>query len=181
MPRKKRAPPRRKGSPSRDRPAGPSHHRRSVPRASVSSHLSRDLFETLELLGDAFEEAVEHVLSRPGAPALRAGPRLPLPLSRLVSGYVGWQIELRGEPKGAPSPPWGVLYLLASPAPVGRPAPRTGETPVQGVRWKEVHALELASAGARLLLLAWPQDPSDLPRFRALAEEVRAEFRPDQD
>ncbi len=132
-------------------------------------------------MGDAFEEAVEHVRSRPGAPAIAAGPRLPLPLSRLAPGHVGWQIELRGEPQGVPSLPWGVLYLLAIPAPVGAPPPRTGETPVQGVRWNEVHALELTSAGARLLLLARPQDPSDLPRFRTLAEDVRAEFRPDQD
>jgi|ACXJ01.1.fsa_nt_gi hypothetical protein len=134
-----------------------------------------------EWLGDAFEEAVDHVLSRPGALPLHAGPRLPLPISRVASGYLGWQIELRGDPTGAPSPPWGVLYLLVVPAHVGAAVPRAGETPVQGVYWSEVVALEPVSAGARLLLLAHPTDPSDLPCILTLAEDVRAEFRPDQD
>lgn len=181
MPGKKRSPSRKK------RPVAPVRSRRPPSRPararqpSPSQNLSRDLFETLELLGDAFEEAVGHVLKRPGSPLLLAGPRLPLPLSRLVTGYVGWQVELRGEPTAVPSLSRGVLYLLASPSPVGPSMPRTGESPVQAVRWNAVHALELASAGARLLLLAAPHDSSDLPRFRTLAEDIRAEFRPDQD
>ena len=178
---RKRPPSRRKRSPSRAHSPRPGSRRPRGRPPFPSRNLSRDLFETLELLGDAFEEAVEHVLVRPGAPALRPGPRLPLPLSRLVSGYVGWQIELRGAPTEAPSLPWGLLYLLATPALVGVSVPRTGESPVQGVRWSEVHALELVSAGAHLLVLAWAMDPADRHRIRGLAEDVRAEFRPDQD
>ncbi len=146
--------------------------RRTRPTAPPPTPRKVALTEAAESIAATFDEACAHALSLPESRGLSAGPLVPVPLSDLTPGAMGWSRRIRFPSQ--PTPAEADLTRVLVPAPP--PGARTG-VPLRGVDPRSLAFFEELTGSPRAVLLARAVGgvaPS--ARLAAVAHAVRDEI-----
>ncbi len=145
--------------------------RRSRPMPPPPTPRGVALTEAAESMASTFDEACAHALALPESRDLGAGPLVPIPLSELTPGAMGWSRRIRFPPAGAPSE--GDLFLVLFPAPAG------GEgagLPLRGIAPSALAFVQELAGPPRAVLLARALSGASAARLAAFAHAVGDEI-----
>ncbi len=142
-----------------------------LPRTN-SNDLGRDPeVDAVASLGEAFEEACEHVARDPKFASIRLGPAVEIPMSRLWPGELGWERSFAGPNTDGGATLLGVLLpgSIQDRAATELPLPETTKA--------EYRHLEVLSGPPWRIVAARARPGARVGPLREFAEAVARELR----